>query len=770
MTTTKISKEKRKNQKRNKALKQGTAKKKQKHTNKHVTNGFKPPKTVYSDEEESEGEDDMLDMVEKEDISFLKSAIANRSYNLLSGIKFQGSTSKKGTKRKHGDEDTEALEEHYENQTKVENNVNIKNLLPIKAHGKIIPQVRVEAIEVVLEDKEKTDSEEDTQSDNEGSFILEEDVVKPITTVDLLASHAESLNKKKIQIGSLCAGILENPEEKLDNLRVVLKILDENLDEAFLTVRKIVIVALQEVFKDILPEFKIKLQENTGVKLKKETFKLQKYENTLLLCYKRFLKKLEKYMGKLIRKKGNTQKPTLEQEKLGEQSLQTMCDLLVSHPYFNFSENIAQAVIPFLCNKNKSIRLIVSSAFKNVFKEDKRGEITLKIVRLLNQLLKRHTHNVNTEMLEIFLSLKIKEVNLDQEKEHELKQKKLLSHKKRVLQLSKKEKKKKKQLQELEKELLETKAEENKKAKQQNLTEITKVVFGVCFRILKTSKNTKMLGIALGILSKFAHCINIDFYVDLVNTLKNLMQEDWLSYHERLHCMKTVFSILSGHGEALNIDPSFLYVNLYKDLLTIHASKSHNDLELALETLTQALVKRRKKVTNKRIIGFTKRLSILALQLLHNGSLGCLGIIRTLLQQNQFIDVLLDLDPSLGDGNYQPEIEDPEYCNASTTAMYETVLLSKHYHPIVRNYSTLVAHGVHVTGDKSIPIDVSKLTPEELCRDFDMAEMAFNPPVPAPKPITKVKMVGRHCFVNSDFHRFCLEKSKFKRDCKGIFL
>lgn len=57
-------------------------------------------------------------------------------------------------------------------------------------------------------------------------------------------------------------------------------------------------------------------------------------------------------------------------------------------------------------------------------------------------------------------------------------------------------------MQELEKELLETKAEENKQSKQQNLTEITKVVFSIYFRVLKSSTSTKVLGICLEGLAK----------------------------------------------------------------------------------------------------------------------------------------------------------------------------------------------------------------------------------------------------------------------------
>lgn len=48
---------------------------------------------------------------------------------------------------------------------------------------------------------------------------------------------------------------------------------------------------------------------------------------------------------------------------------------------------------------------------------------------------------MHAEMLEVLLVLNLKDINLDQEKEVGMKQKKLKAHKSRILQLSKKEKK-----------------------------------------------------------------------------------------------------------------------------------------------------------------------------------------------------------------------------------------------------------------------------------------------------------------------------------------
>lgn len=121
----------------------------------------------------------------------------------------------------------------------------------------------------------------------------------------------------------------------------------------------------------------------------------------------------------------------------------------------------------------------------------------------MNQYIKLKAHSVHSEVVSVLLSLRIKDINLDKEKEEETKQKKLMSHKQRILALSKKERKKSKKLEQVEKELLETKAEENKQSKQKLLTDITSIIFTIYFRILKQAPNSKILSICLEGLAKY---------------------------------------------------------------------------------------------------------------------------------------------------------------------------------------------------------------------------------------------------------------------------
>lgn len=111
--------------------------------------------------------------------------------------------------------------------------------------------------------------------------------------------------------------------------------------------------------------------------------------------------------------------------------------------------------------------------------------------------MKSRENDVFPEVLTALVVLEIKDINLDADKEKELKERKMEARKKRLISLSKREKKRQKKLKELEHEMMETKAEENKQSRGQKLTEIVKMVFNVYFRILKNDPGSKLLGTTL---------------------------------------------------------------------------------------------------------------------------------------------------------------------------------------------------------------------------------------------------------------------------------
>lgn len=775
----KISSVKQKNLKHNKLSKQGKLKSRR-HKKKTLQPKQKSTKTVpkpatLEKEEESDHGEDMLEMIDKDDLNFLQKAVANNSYSLLSHIRYKDSKTNRKRRRDKSDDNSDELhiEKQYEERAAEVEPKRTKHLLPIKTRDGLIQRTVETEINDDEPEKPMVDSKpkEEIDSDMELELDLQNDVNeldngRPVSTAQLLAAREDALHKRKLLIGVLASGLLEDPQLKTKNLKRLLALTNEESPELRITVCKLATVSLLEVFKDIIPSYQIKHQENTGVKLKKETLKIQGYEKTLLSSYKSYLQKLEKLVSVIDKKRGNFKNLSQQKLRLAELALNCMCDLLVTHPYFNFSQNLVQMLVPYLNHPMPSVREVCSTCIQKLFKNDKKGEISLEVVRRINHLVKSRSHSVYPEVLNVLLSLRIKEINLEKEKEDEMKQRKLMKHKQKLLTMSKNERKRSKKLEALERELLETKAEENKQSKQQYLTEITKLVFTIYFRVLKKAPSSKILSITLEGLARYAHCINLEFYQDIVNVLNQLVEQEPLGYREQLHCVQTVFTILSGQGEVLNIDPLRFYTHLYRNLFLINAGQNHSDIAIILKTLEIAFIQRRKKMSQQRIFAFTKRLATLALQLLHNGTLGCLAVIKTMMQLNRSVDILLDPDTSVGQGIYFPELDDPEYCNASSSALWELVLLERHYHPTVCKFAKNILLGVPASGEGCLPPEFGKLKAEEIFTEFDPSEMTFKPAVPVPKnAIPKSKPPPHFQFKNNYFSSYV--KQVIERPVKG---
>ena len=81
---------------------------------------------------------------------------------------------------------------------------------------------------------------------------------------------------------------------QFDNLYRLLDLLSERDPAVMVTVRKYAAASLLEVFKDLLPGYRLQEHDLTQ-KLKKETIGTYKYENALINSYKKYLIKLEEY-------------------------------------------------------------------------------------------------------------------------------------------------------------------------------------------------------------------------------------------------------------------------------------------------------------------------------------------------------------------------------------------------------------------------------------------------------------------------------------------
>ncbi|KAM8923847.1 nucleolar complex protein 3 homolog isoform 1-T1 [Pelodytes ibericus] len=680
------------------------------------------PKKKQPVVEEHELEDDSLplDMMDEDDLQLMKE-MAQRASFLTRDL--SSSEPIHATKRKQ-----ESVIDKYEKmprRMKMEPEKEVIHLLPIKDKSGIIPQT----MEKPVNHAEEQDEEEGEVQ--EADLVPEEP--KPIlTTEELLLQRRVKLEERKTRIATLASSILADPENSIKKLKELRAMLMEQESAVAVTVRKLVLISLMEVFKDITPSFKIRplTEEEKSARVKKETQKLREFEEGLVSQYKFYLENLEQTIKdwKQMKAKKSEVVSLKAYKGLAEVAVKCLCELMISLQHFNFHNNIIVLIVPLINDKSKQISEICIEAVKKLFRQDKQGHASLAAVKIISGLVKSRNYDVRPEVLNILLHLRIKEVELKKDAEDINPKQKFMSYKDKRKNLSRMQRKWRKAEEKLEKELMEAEASENKEKKLKLHTETLNIVFLTYFRILKRAQKSVLLPAVLEGLAKFAHLINLEFFDDLLLVLHNLIDAGDLSYRESLHCVQTAFNILSGQGDVLNIDPLKFYTHLYKTLFGLHAGVTNDDTVIALQCLEVMLTKRRKQVSQQRALAFLKRLSTLALQVLPDSCIAILATNRGVMQTFPKTDILLDSE-SQGSGLYLPELHEPEYCNAQNTALWELHYLQRHYHPVVRIFAAHLCAGAPSEGSEALRADLSRKSTTEFFADYTINGMTFNPPV-----------------------------------------
>ncbi|RWS06914.1 nucleolar complex protein 3-like protein [Dinothrombium tinctorium] len=534
---------------------------------------------------------------------------------------------------------------------------------------------------------------------------------------DTLSKREQQVQKMKESVGNLATTIINHPEKNIKRLKELILLLDFKADSnafklSFITIQRLIAFATLEVFKDIIPNYRVVESEKRGKddkrKLKKETKLLWDYERTLVQLYKLYIRRLER-MVECIRKKSSAKSnfyfeivPNRKALiKIATVGLKCLSELLLTHPHFNHRNTIIASIVSLaVCTKSEEISDLACETLSKLYKQDKAGDVSLEAVKATAKAIKSSAFNVDPKVLRTFLSLKIKEIK--KKGAETRKDMKLVRGK--LEKMSRKERKRNKEMHKLENQLLETEATENQKKKIEYHTEILNQIFYTYFRILKfnlanvddetiKAKFKLALTPVLEGLSKFAHLINIEFFDNIIAVLHGLMKEDLLDSHQSFHCLKTVFIILTGEGSALNIDPQRFYTMLYNHITFVSFETEEETIVTMFECVDSMIVKRRKQISLKRVLAFIKRLATVALNNKRSTSLAILSLIARIMQNHKQSDILIDTD-KCGNGVYLPEAEDPEFSNANASTLWELHLLRNHYQKSIRNYSAYIMNGL----------------------------------------------------------------------------
>ncbi|KAF8628318.1 hypothetical protein AX15_003865 [Amanita polypyramis BW_CC] len=537
-------------------------------------------------------------------------------------------------------------------------------------------------------------------------------------------SRRHRIELAKEQIASICQDIMADPESNLGLLKrlhtfSMKEISSPNHPNPVSNdplIRKLAILSQLAVFKDIIPGYRIRelTEKEAGEKISQVVGHLREWEQGLVVAYQNYLRCLESEL------EGRTE--------LTETVLKCMCTLLTDLTHFNFRVNLMACIIGQLSRKSwTKMSEMCLDALNSVFRADATGVASLEVVRILNRMIKERRFQIHPNVLSCLLNLRLKSelrirasdskadnagrtgsMRRNGEVGRRLKGKTTDQH------LNKKAKKALRERKTIEQELRDAEAVVDKEERATRQTETLKLLFALYFRILKNPTPTPLLPAALHGISKFAHLVNVDFFRDLMAVLKNLISSD---SHEdavisdessaierlqlRLLCIVTAFELLSGQGEALNIDLDDFISQLYELILPLGLKPDVDSPSLSVTdksprrlNLADLLFDALGFVFSPRTFGmsappwrsaaFAKRLLTASLNWSPVLIRRTLGFVGGLISKDPKLGALLSTADRIHDGVYRPEIDDPQLCHPFGTCFWELQIFRNHWDGKVR--------------------------------------------------------------------------------------
>ena len=372
------------------------------------------------------------------------------------------------------------------------------------------------------------------------------------------------------------------------------------------------------------------------------------------------------------------------------------------------------------------------NAISTILASDTVGQTSLQIVRLLSRTIRARSYLVHPAVLSCLLSLRIQDLggiraSTDRiDRVQAVRRTPQYNNDKRGKQsekafLNKKARKAIKEKKEIEKEIAEAESTVKKEEREHNSTETLKLLFALYFRILKlpVEQNSQLLPPALEGLARYSQLINVDFFGDLLDVLKDVMSKT-SSVRIQLLCVVTSLELLSGQGkpgrsgvyedkaddpagEALNIDlsafitllygliPSLTFSTSIEDKVSAHSIRhrsSYSTLpegELLFRCLFSIFVKSRMPNPATRILAFSKRLTLAALHWPKGSALRALEFIRQLLVKDRVLESMLNTEDRRRDGVYKYDATEENLSNSEATVWWELTLLeNSHFDEEVR--------------------------------------------------------------------------------------
>mmetsp|Transcript_22447 Transcript_22447/g.44082 ORF Transcript_22447/g.44082 Transcript_22447/m.44082 type:complete len:772 (+) Transcript_22447:192-2507(+) len=605
--------------------------------------------------------------------------------------------------------------------------------------------------------KERMDEERNKINEEINSF-------KQLNAAGLMLRREE----KKQEIAIYGQKVLGDPESgvngKVAGGAPIKHLLDMAERDPDTRVRKLSLLSLVAVFRDILPGYRIREASaaETNVKQKKEVRKLRDFERNTLQSYQAFLKIVHSEISgklgpssELFADLKTTKHDLLEDvETRGAGKLpkscavalvavRAQCTMLVSKPHFNFRENLLTNVIPQLNNRFADVRAQAVACISTLLADDVTGDATLEIVTFISKFVRLRNNGdkggVHPDVIDVLQHCVINSDMKDDVRAEKVKK----SKKKRKLSRRRND--------EVALGLAQAEAQSDETHRFAKSVEALRELFTMYLRVLKYAPESSLMQSILRGVSKYVHLINLDIAQALMTVLLNLIKADNIPLGVGLQVVHTISLTLRGPGHEIQSDESEVVAYFYRLLLKLATSEPDRDRHVGLVvSCVDSLFLGRKLYQQSRVAALATRLSIVATTMPPHACLALIATVRMLTMRYASVcRSLFDADAdqieganSLALGVIPSPLDatanvDPGLTRLDTPAFWPLAQLRFHYHPQVRTMATKALQREPVLPNERAMQQYKAFNPSR-------NGFSFNPPVPRAPQLTMGKKQKRN--------------------------
>lgn len=461
-------------------------------------------------------------------------------------------------------------------------------------------------------------------------------------------------------------------------------------------ITRLALLSVLAVFKDILPGYHIRPLTETErtATVSKDVRKSRSYEEAVLNYYTRFWG-ICKAIIMPVRGTGRRRSYWAQDSALLSTALRCVHELMAFASHFNHFEDILKVAIHALTLPWEGEVERTCQALRSLFASDEEGQVSAMAMRMLSTLIKERAYDCPPIWLTALETVRIRTSNDGRGASRGRRDAgrvnstvpggKAKPGKKHMSGRAKKEWKAKQ-------EELQRATEAEAATSQEQMTkysrEVLKHLFRIYFGILKENPRPALLPAVLGGLSRHAHRIGVEYFVDLLQSLRQLMEprgtiskqeEGEIDLVPALHCILTVDRIYAINENLAAMDLKFVYNSLYRQLLRMQRDPkkwSWEEVANPLQACLSSLFHPKRILPAVRTAAFVQRLVDVAQALLRaSGVEGeaplksfvgpaafMLDHVKGLLTHQVKTRDVLDPEP-FGQGAYRIDSDDPDLSN-----------------------------------------------------------------------------------------------------------